>query len=260
MVIFAFFAGLFGLITGSFLNVVIHRLPREESLVWPGSHCPRCSAPIRWFHNLPLLGWVILRGRCSDCGGRIHWRYPLVELVNGLAWASLFATLDPKSALVLALFFSWNLALFFIDLEHMLLLDILTYPGMAVWLVLSVGLGRLYWFDAVAGCLLGAAIPSLLILLWKWLRGREGMGWGDAKMLAGVGAFLGWKPLLFCLLLASLLALFVGLPVALFQGRKTGSIGQVALPFGVFIAPAAFATALWGQAWIRTYLHFFGLA
>ncbi len=187
-----FLAGLVGLALGSFLNVVITRLPQGES-VWAGrSRCPQCRQPIAWYDNIPLLSYVRLRGRCRSCGAAIPWRYLLVELAGGLMALALWHTF-PDRLLLLAYgpFCLALVALTAIDLEHRLLPDAITLPGIILGLLLSLLLPHLSFPEAAAGALVGAALFYGIAWLYEKLAGRRGLGGGDVKMLAMIGAFLG---------------------------------------------------------------------
>lgn len=232
-------AAAYGLVLGSFLNVVIHRLPREMSLVRPRSHCPGCGAPIRWFDNVPVLSYLFLLGRCRACRRPIPLRYPLVELASagllvavvlrfGLTWLAV-------EAAVLALLL---LPLGIIDLEHHLLPDWLTLPGLAVGLALSVRGGLVPALDAVIGAALGAALPFAILVGYRAIRGIEGMGLGDVKLLAMIGAFLGWRGVLLTLALGSSVgAIFGLLLIAAGRGNR-----ETELPFGTFLSAGALVT------------------
>ena len=245
------YAALAGLIVGSYLNVVVHRLPRGLSTVRPRSRCPSCGAGIGARDNLPVVSWLLLRGRCRHCGAIIGWRYPAVEL----ATATLFVLCLERFGLTLeaavaALFACLLLALALIDAEHYLLPDRITLPGIVV------GLAVQPWIDwggllaAALGALLGGGVLLALWGAWLLLRGEEGMGLGDVKMLAMVGAFLGWKGVLVTLFLASLVGSVVGLGlIALGRGGMKSR-----LPFGVFLAFAAGVALFWGRAMVDAYL------
>jgi leader peptidase (prepilin peptidase)/N-methyltransferase len=229
-------AAAYGLVVGSFLNVVIHRLPRRESLLRPRSRCPACGAPVRWFDNVPLLSYVVLRGRCRDCGAPISPRYPAVELASGALAAAAVAryglTVGGVEAMLLLMLL---IPLAFIDLEHHLLPDVLTIPGLALGLAGSFVGGLAAPLDAVLGAAVGGAIPYAVIVIYRWLRGAEGMGLGDVKLLAMVGSFLGWRGVLLTLGLGATAGAAVGLLlIALGRGRR-----DTELPFGTFLAGAA---------------------
>lgn len=241
------FSTLFGLAAGSFCNVLIHRLPRGESIVSPPSHCPACGTPIPWYLNVPVLSWVLLLGRCRSCGARISVRYPLVELaVGGLFLGSALAW-GPTPATLAASFFSLMItALALIDLEHQILPDALTYPGIALGMAFSFVVPWTDWKASLAGGIAGAALPMFLIWLWPLLTGVEGMGWGDVKLLAMVGTFLGWKGLALTLVSGSLAGALIGGLYLVLSGKG----GRTPLPFGTFLGAAALASLfLQGPVW-----------
>jgi leader peptidase (prepilin peptidase)/N-methyltransferase len=238
-----------GLCVGSFLNVCIYRLPRGLSIAWPPSHCPRCKQPIAWYHNVPVLAWLWLGGRCARCRAPIPVVYPVVEascaalfVVTGLltGWNAL---LVPRLLLTAAL-----VALFVIDLQQQLLPNLITLPGIVAGLVSSAALPP-GLASAAIGVVLGGAVPYVIAWAYLRLRGVEGLGMGDVKMLAMVGAFLGWPLMLVTLLLGSVSGAAVGL-VLMATGR--GSM-TLKLPFGTFLAVAAWVAMLWGQPFVTWY-------
>lgn len=239
------YAAVMGLIVGSYLNVVIHRLPLGISTVTPRSRCPSCGAPIRALDNVPVLSWLLLGGRCRSCGARISWRYPLIEA----ATASLFVACLLRfgltaRTLVAALFCCLMLVLAMIDADHMILPDRITWPGIAVGLALSgwVGGGPGLLRSAL-GALLGAAILFAVWAGWYLLRGEEGMGLGDVKMLALIGAFLGVPGMLVTLFFAALAGSVVGIAL-----MRWGSLDMRSkLPFGVFLALGALVALFVGE-------------
>ena len=246
------YAVLLGLVVGSYLNVVIHRLPRGLSTVLPRSRCPSCGVPIRARDNLPVLSWLLLRGRCRNCGAFIAWRYPAVEALTALLFLAAVErfgfSLDAVAAM---LFCALLVALAGIDAEHYLLPDRLTLPGIVLGLAVQpfVSWGSLV--SAAIGAALGAAILLALWGGWLVLRGEEGLGLGDVKMLAMVGAFLGWKGTLVTLLFASVAGSVVGLAlIALGRGGMKSR-----LPFGVFLAVGAGFALFWGQPLADAYLR-----
>ena len=250
------YAALVGLITGSYLNVVAHRLPRAQSTVLPRSRCPACGAPIRPLDNLPVVSWLVLRGRCRDCGARISPRYPLLEGLTGFLFVASMERfgLSP-AALAAALFCALMIVLAAIDAEHYLLPDRITLPGIAAGVLLQpfVGWAGVGW-GGVAGALLGAALGAgvLLAPYWAWLllRGEEGLGLGDVKMLAMIGAFLGWKGVLVTLFLGAATGAVVGLAViALGRGGMRSK-----LPFGVFLALGGVVALFAGPALVDLYV------
>jgi leader peptidase (prepilin peptidase)/N-methyltransferase len=196
--IFPLFALVTGMVVGSFLNVCICRLPRDESVVFPPSHCPQCDYLIRWYDNIPLLSYLLLRGRCRGCGTRISIQYPLVELLNGLLTLALFLRFGPTLAfLVLFLFCSALVVITFIDLEHQIIPDEISLPGIVIGFICSFFLPGHSWLNSLLGILLGGGSLLLVAYAYQWLTGKEGMGGGDIKLLAMMGAFLGWKSILF---------------------------------------------------------------
>ncbi len=248
-------AAVYGLVLGSFLNVVIYRLPREMSLLRPRSHCPGCGALVRWYDNVPVLSYLALRGRCRGCGAPISPRYPLVELLAGGLLAACVArfgvTLAGVEAMVLALLL---IPLAFVDLEHHLLPDVLTLPGILAGLAFSAAGGLTGLLDSAIGAAAGGALPYAVIVAYRAIRGAEGMGLGDVKLLAMAGAFLGWRGALLTVGLGSCVGAVVGLAlIASGRGRR-----DTELPFGVFLALAAVTVLLFGPelmraiGWVRT--------
>lgn len=244
------YAVLLGLVIGSFLNVLVHRLPRGRSFVWPRSRCPWCGGAIAARDNLPLLSYLLLRGRCRHCSAPISARYPLVEAATAglfLACAERFgATAQAAAAAVLCAFL---IALAATDFEQLLLPDGLTFPGMAAGLALQPWLPATA-VDAVIGMLAGAGVLFLIAEAWLWLRSEEGMGLGDAKLMAMVGAFLGWQGALLALFFGVLSGAIVG--VALLVAGRRGWRSR--LPFGSFLALGALAALFTGNGPLYRYL------
>jgi len=247
-----FYAFAFGAIVGSFLNVVIHRYPREESIVFPGSHCPHCNAAIRWYDNIPILSFVILRGRCRACGAGIAWRYPLVELANALFYLAAFLRTGPTVAFVfVAAIVSMTIALIYIDADIQMLPDVIDIPGIALGLgAAAIGVGVLNpslmladsLLDSILGALVGAAIPLVIIGTYWLVRHAEGMGLGDVKMLAMIGAVTGWRAVPGVLMMASVAGALIGVPAAM----RSGLGMRAPLPFGVFLGIAFLAILFFG--------------
>ena len=244
-----FLAGLVGLALGSFLNVLITRLPQGES-VWAGrSRCPQCRQPIAWYDNIPLLSYVRLRGHCRSCGAAIPWRYPLVELAGGLMALTLWHTFpDRLLLLAYAPFCLALVALTAIDLEHRLLPDAITIPGTFLGLILSLVLPRLSFPDAAAGALVGAALFYGIGRLYEKWAGRRGLGGGDVKMMAMIGAFLGLGALPIVILVSAGLGTLAGLIRILVQGPgPRGQWRTISLPYGPFLAAGACCYLFWGE-------------
>jgi len=247
-------AGLFGLIVGSFANVLIHRLPRGESVVTPGSHCPACGAPIRWFDNIPVLSWLLLRGKCRVCRAAISPRYPLIELVNGALCALLFLRAREWPELLGGVFFaSACVALAAIDGEFQILPDKITLTGLVLGLLLSFFSKTMGPWERFLGAAVGGGGLFLIAFLYEKIAGHEGMGLGDVKMLAMIGAFLGPAGVLVSVLLGSLAGSLVGI-AAIATGRGDR---KMRLPFGVFLAAGGLAALFFGNAMISRYRALF---
>ena len=239
----------FGLLIGSFLNVVIHRVPRKESLVSPGSRCPGCGYALRWYDNIPVVSYAMLGGRCRRCRAPISIRYPLVELTTAIVFVAHYFVFGWTPLLAVRLLFAASLvALFAIDLEHHLLPDVITLPGIFVGLAASAFLPP-GLFEALIGMLIGGGSLWLIGEAYYRYSGEEGMGGGDVKMLAMIGAFLGWKLVLVTLVLSSVLGSVLGLAII---AIKRGGM-KYALPFGTFLALGALAASLFGDGIVSWY-------
>jgi leader peptidase (prepilin peptidase)/N-methyltransferase len=237
-----------GAVVGSFLNVLIYRLPREISIVMtPPSSCPACSTPIRWFDNIPLLSWLALRGRCRACREPISVRYPLVELTAGLMAVGAVARWGLSVTGFEVLVFAWiSLALGLIDFDYQILPNRLTYPSIVFGLVCSWLGGYTWWLDSLVGALVGALLPTLVIVIYKLWRGIEGMGWGDVKYLAAIGSVVGLRGAVGVLVVASILGALVGL--GLIAAGKGSA--KTALPFGTFLALAVILWLYAPSSWL----------
>ena len=271
----------FGAAVGSFLNVVIHRVPREESIVFPNSACPKCGAAIKQYDNIPILSWLLLRGKCRCCAEPISARYPAVEMLNALLWLLVFWQVGFSPLLPVGLVLtSVIVALMFIDAEHMILPNVITYPfvvfALAVRLVLPLVFGGAIFSDmsygplsgmlaeypaaavSLFGAFLGAAAGggSLWIVgeVWKRLRGVEAMGLGDVKMMFGVGALLGWRLSLLSIFIAAFAGAMIG--GVLIASKKDKSL-QTQIPFGIFLGIGSIAAFLFGERMISWYLNTF---
>ena len=279
-----FGALLLGLVVGSFLNVVILRLPRRmqaelaeacadlrneqaeplpnrwfglDYLITPASTCPHCGHAIRAWENIPVLSYLLLRGRCSSCQTPISMRYPLVEAVTGLLSLGVVMHFGATPAALAALVLLWGLvALTVIDLDEQLLPDQLTLP--LLWLGLLVNIDGLFTdlSSAVIGAAAGYLSLWLVFQVFRLITGREGMGYGDFKLLAVFGAFLGWQMLPLVILLSSLIGAIVGIGLIVLRGRDR----QIPIPFGPYLAAAGFVALLWGEQINRGYLQLAGLA
>jgi leader peptidase (prepilin peptidase)/N-methyltransferase len=269
-------AGVFGAIIGSFLNVVIHRVPLEESVVFPNSRCPSCGAVIAFYDNIPVLSWILLGAKCRRCKERISFRYPAVELLT----AFLFVVVAIHDGLSIALpfdlvFVSALLALIFIDAEHMLLPNVITYPGIVFAVVARIAIpllsgqthfddvpslahgafaGLPIWVTSTAGAAIGALIGggSLWLMGWTWekLRGVEAMGLGDVKMMFMVGAYVGWRLTILTIFVGVLTGSIIG--IALMARQRDRSM-QMLLPFGIFLGLGAILSLLFGVHVVEWY-------
>ena len=261
-----------GAIIGSFLNVVIHRVPREESIAFPASHCPSCDTAIRPYDNIPVISWAVLRGRCRACRAPISARYPAVELLTGVLFALTYLL---HSGLTLSLpfdlvFVAAVVALVFIDAEHMLLPDAITYPGIVLALVARALVPNLYgvaslggaetpaWLlsllNAVLGALAGGGFLWLVGWLWERARGVEAMGLGDVKMMFMVGAFLGWPLTFLTVFVGVLTGSVAGVGAMLRRGERDM---QMLLPFGIFLGLGSLVSLLFGARIIDWYVGTF---
>jgi len=245
------FAFAFGAVVGSFLNVCIWRVPIGKSIVYPGSHCPRCGNPVRARDNIPILGYLLLRGRCRDCGAAIGIRYPIVEILTGVLVALLLYRFGLSwEFAVNAVFVAALITISGIDLDHQIIPDVISLPGIVVGLLVSLaGVGPSI-LDSAIGVLLGGGLLYGVAVGYQALTGREGMGGGDIKLLAMIGAFLGWRGVLVTLILGSLSGAVVGIVMILGRGADT----RVAIPFGPFLAAGAIAALFCGDALINWYL------
>jgi len=269
-------AGVFGAVIGSFLNVVIHRVPLEESIVFPNSRCASCGGAIAFYDNIPVLSWVMLGAKCRRCKERISIRYPAVELLTaalfvGVAWHTGLSAALPFDLL----FVSALVALLFIDAEHMILPNVITYPGIVFAVVARIAIPYLtgtphfddvpslqhgaladmpIWVVSLAGALIGALIGggSLWLMGWTWekLRGIEAMGLGDVKMMFMVGAYLGWRLTILTIFVGVLTGSVIGI---MLMARKGERNMQMLLPFGVFLGLGAVAALLFGAPIVEWY-------
>jgi leader peptidase (prepilin peptidase) / N-methyltransferase len=276
------FIAMLGAIIGSFLNVVVHRLPREESIVFPNSRCPHCETAIQPYDNIPVISYLILRGRCRACRAPISARYPAVEAFTSLLYVAVFLRDGATIALPFDLLFTTALvALIFIDAEHMILPNAITYPGILLALLARVAIPLLMgqpFFDDLAaqmtgapahwpmwaasllgadlGALAGGGSLWLMGWLWERLRGVEAMGLGDVKMMFMVGAYLGWRLTTVTIFLAVLTGSLTGIGLMLRRGRKDM---QMLLPFGIFLGAGAIISLLVGGYIVAWYAAQFGI-
>jgi len=245
------FVGLLGLAIGSFLNVVIYRVPRKKPF-WVGrSVCTNCEAQLRWYHNVPLLSYLFLRGKCAFCKTRISARYPLVESVNAISYLYFFYEFGwSLEFAVFALISSALLAIFFIDLDFQIIPDLITLPGMIIGLAVSLIPGGIDIVASAIGLLVGGGALYLVALLGDWLFKKESMGGGDIKLAAMLGSFLGWQKVLFVFMASAVIGLVVSVALMIFSEKiRTNRV----VPFGPFIAAAAMLAIIWGDRIISYY-------
>ena len=241
---------LFGLAIGSFLNVVIARVPAGRSLVRPGSACPGCSAPLTWYDNIPVLSFLMLRGRCRACGMHISWRYPVVETITAAVLVVAYVAFGPSADfLVACVLLPALVALTAIDLDHQMIPDAITLPGILIGLVINLASRRISWLDSVVGILLGGGLFLVIILV-----SRGGMGGGDLKLGAMLGAFLGWKALIVALFVAIVLGGAIG-AMLLATGRRGR---KDPIPFGPFLAAGGAMALFWGKQAFSWWMGGFG--
>jgi leader peptidase (prepilin peptidase)/N-methyltransferase len=242
-----------GLVVGSFLNVCIYRLPRRESVVWPSSRCTSCGRSLAWYDNVPIVSWVALGGRCRTCRAPISATYPIVEAVTAVVFAGAALVYGLTWLLAVRLgFASALIVLFVIDLRHHILPNAITLPGIAAGFVASWFLPP-GWLSSLIGAVAGAGILLVIAESYFRVRGQEGLGMGDVKMLAMIGAFLGWPLMVLTLVLASFAGSLLGLAL-IATGRGTM---QAALPFGTFLALGAIVAAIAGEPIVAWYSGFY---
>jgi len=251
---FSLFVALFGALVGSFLNVVIARLPEEgASVIFPASHCPACKKEIAWYDNIPLVSFLLLRGRCRQCGARISWRYPLVESAMALMALALYQHFGLTILLpIYFLFCAALIAVIFIDFQHQIIPDVISLPGIVLGFVLSFVNPFVTWQDAVLGIVFGGGSFYLVALVYYLITRREGMGGGDIKLLAMIGAFLGWQSLPFVVFGSSVMGVVAGV-WAMVEQRKGG---KTVIPYGPFLAVAGLLYLFFRQEIFLLFVRF----
>lgn len=225
---------IFGALVGSFLNVCIIRLPKEESIIVPGSHCPHCKTHIKFYDNIPLISYLLLGAKCRYCHETISLQYPLIEGVTAISSLLLFIKFGPSASYLF--YFSFVSALIIItviDLFHQIIPDVISLPGIGVGLLASLVVPHQTFFNSLIGMLSGGGSLFLVATLYHWWFKREGMGGGDVKLLAMIGAFLGWKSVILTILLSSLIGSVVGIIIMVLKGKDF----KYAIPFGPFLSP-----------------------
>jgi leader peptidase (prepilin peptidase)/N-methyltransferase len=254
-IVYAIVGFVFGACIGSFLNVCIYRLPAGKSISWPPSHCPLCSGNIRVYDNLPILSFIVLRGRCRDCGARISVRYPLVELITGLAGSAVMLKFGATpSAALMFVFIAALIVITFIDIDTQRIFDIITLPGILLGIAASFFLPHISFRDALIGMLAGGGILYAIAWAYLTLKKREGMGGGDIKLLAMIGAFIGWQGVVMTIFIGSFAGTIVG-GLQMILGRRFD--GRLRIPFGPFLAIGAVTYVFYGDALFYWYLNLF---
>ena len=244
----------FGAIVGSFLNVCIYRIPAGLSVVSPASRCPVCETPIRWYQNIPIVSWCLLGGRCSSCKTHISIRYLSIEILNGLLYVLLLYHFGLSStSLVFAIFVSSLVVITFIDLDHQIIPNVISLPGIVVGFACSLFFLPLAWQASALGILLGGGLLWAVATGYRLLMGAEGMGMGDIKLLAMIGAVLGWQAVLPVVFLGSLVGTVIGVPLMLLKGKD----GKLAIPFGPFLSLGALIYLFWWSQLFSWYVDTF---
>ncbi|MGE4545121.1 MAG: A24 family peptidase [Pedobacter sp.] len=248
------FVFIFGAIIGSFLNVCIFRIPKGGSIIKPGSRCPSCGTSIPWYFNIPILSYLLLRGRCASCSVKISIRYPLVEALAGWFFLLIFLRFGLTwSTPVYWVLVGSLVVISFIDFDHQIIPDVISLPGIPIGFILTFFVAGLSWRDSLLGILVGGGSLACVAGIYYLLTRNEGMGMGDIKLLAMLGAFMGWKAILPTIFLGSLIGSLVGVPLMLIKRAS----GKLAIPFGPFLSMGAIIYLLWGGDLISWYLSFF---
>ncbi len=248
-----FFVFVFGLCIGSFLNVCIYRLPAEKSIVHPGSMCPDCQTPIRFYDNIPVLSYLILRGKCRHCRAAVSLRYPSVELLTGFfALCSYLRFEGWPQQVIYFTFIAVLLTVTFIDLDHQIIPNVITLPGIPIFFAAALALPALSWFDSFLGLLAGGGSLYIVATLYRMVTGVDGMGFGDIKLLALIGVVIGWKGVIFTVFMGSAVGTLAGLTV-MAVGAKGGL--KLKIPFGPFLSLGAIGYLFFGPELINWYLN-----
>ena len=247
------YSALFGLALGSFMNVCIYRIPLKKSIVSPPSSCPNCGERIRFYDNIPLISYLLLLGKCRHCSNPLAWHYPLVEALTGLLSVALFIRYGLSNQYLLyflyLLFTSVLVTISFIDLHHKIIPDVLSLSGIVVGLAASFMPGTISWLDSLIGIIAGGGSLFLVAFVYERITGREGMGGGDIKLLAMIGAWLGWRQLYLVVLISSLVGAIVGIAFLLLAGKGF----RVRIPFGPFLSLGAMVCLFFGLELMNWY-------
>jgi leader peptidase (prepilin peptidase)/N-methyltransferase len=242
----------FGLCIGSFLNVCIYRLPQSKSIVHPRSMCPNCGTLIRFYDNIPILSYLLLRGKCRHCKAPISPRYPVIEFMSGILAVGIFMKYGMTfEAMIYYAFVAVLLVITFIDVDHQIIPDVITLPGIPLFFAASFALSQVTVVESLLGVLIGGGSLFLVAWLYHLLTHKEGMGGGDIKLLAMMGAVIGWQGVLFTIFMGSAVGTVSGLLLML-KNRKTM---KLAIPFGPFLAIGATTYIFWGPQLIDWYFN-----
>lgn len=240
-----------GLIVGSFSNVCIYRIPRNESVIYPASHCPKCRTKIKPVDNIPLLSYILLKGRCRNCGSKISIQYPVVEFLTGLIYLIIYLTYGLSiQSLVYIILSSALIIIAFIDLQEQIIPDVISLPGIVVGLILSFLVPYMSFINSALGALVGGGIILIIAWVGSIIFKKEAMGGGDVKLTAMIGAFLGWRYTIISLFLGFFLGALTGIVLIMTKIKKR----EDAIPFGPFIALGSIITLLWGEKILSWYL------
>jgi leader peptidase (prepilin peptidase) / N-methyltransferase len=241
---------IFGLCIGSFLNVCIYRIPESKSIVFPSSMCPGCGNPIKFYDNIPLLSFFILRAKCRNCKTLISMRYPLVELLSGFLALSIFIKFGLSiEAPIYFIFVSTLLVVTFIDIDHRIIPDLISLPGILLFFIAALTIPTISIVDSLIGILAGGGILFIIAELYFRITGNEGMGGGDVKLLAMIGALIGWQGVLFTIFVSSLIGTIIGIILMSVQGKNL----KLAVPFGPFLSIGAVVYVFFGNEFINWY-------
>jgi len=244
---------IFGLCIGSFLNVCIYRIPEPKSIISPGSMCPSCGNPIKFYDNIPVLSFIILRAKCRNCNVYISLRYPLVEILTGFFALSVFIKFGSSiEAPIYFIFIATLLVITFIDIDHRIIPDLISLPGIVFFFIASLTISTISIIDSFIGILAGGGILFAIAEIYWRITGKEGMGGGDVKLLAMIGALIGWKGVLFTIFVSSLVGTIIGIIVMLIQGKNL----KLAIPFGPFLSIGAVVYVFFGNEFINWYFAF----
>ncbi len=242
----------FGACIGSFLNVCIWRLPESKSIVTPASKCPRCNTPIRFYDNIPIISYIFLKGKCRTCREPISIRYPLVEFLTGLvAMATTIKFGISVESLIYFIFIAALIVTTFIDIDHQIIPDSISLPGIPIGVLSCLAIDSLQFKDSLLGVLIGGGILFIIAWSYHFFTGKEGMGGGDIKLLAMIGAFTGWKGVLFTIFVSSLTGTIIGVTLMLLARKNL----KFAVPFGPFLAIGAVLYVFFGPELISWYYY-----